>query len=133
MNSGAKEERMISRAIYKKAKKVAKKAVAVAKSMAYDTLYHRLESKEGQKEVFKLARARERITRDLGVVRCIKDKNGKVLSEEAEIKGRWERYFAKLLNVEVMEDSRSRENECRERRLDSRICGLISKTRLKRP
>jgi len=28
--------------------------------MAYDTLYQKLETKEGKKEVFKLARAREK-------------------------------------------------------------------------
>ena len=64
------------------------KAVAVAKSIAYDRLYHRLDTKKGEKEVFKLARARDRRTRDLGVVRSIKDKNGKVLSEDAEINER---------------------------------------------
>jgi len=62
--------------------------VTVAKSMAFDRLYHRLETKEGEKEVFKLGRARKRKTRDLGVVKCIKDENGKVLSEDAEIKER---------------------------------------------
>ena len=62
---------------YKAAKKVARKAVAIAKSKAFDRLYHRLGTKEGEKEVFKLARARERKTRDLGVVRCIKDEEGK--------------------------------------------------------
>ena len=36
----------------------------------------------------KLARARERKTRDLGIVRCIKDENGKVLFEDVEIKER---------------------------------------------
>ena len=34
------------------------KAVAVAKCGAYDRLYRKLETKEGEKEVFKLARAR---------------------------------------------------------------------------
>ena len=82
MNSGADGEKDIRRARYKKAKKVAKKAVAVAKSLAYDRLYQKLATKEG----FKLARARERRTRDLGVVRCIKDEDGKVLPEDAEIK-----------------------------------------------
>ena len=109
---------MISRARYKAAKKEAKKAVVVAKTLAYDRLYHILESKKGEKEVFKLARARERRTRDLGVVRRIKDENGKVLSEDAEIKGRWQRYFGRFLNGEVMEDSQSRKSECRERSLD---------------
>ena len=59
MNSGADGERDVSRARYKAAKKVANKIVAVAKSMAYDRLYHRQETKEGEKDVFKLATARE--------------------------------------------------------------------------
>jgi len=88
MNSGTKEEKEISRVRYNVAKKVAKKSIAVAKSTAYDRLYQKLETKEGKKEVFKLARARERGTMDLDLVRCIKDENGKVLSEDAEIKER---------------------------------------------
>ena len=91
MNCGAVGERDASRARYEEAKKAAKKAVAVAKSMAYDRLYHRLETKEGEKAVFKLARARERRTRDLGVVRRIKDENGQVLFEDAKIKERWQK------------------------------------------
>ena len=57
-------------------------------------------TKEGEREVFKLARVRERRTRDLGVVRCIKDEEGKVLTEDADIKERWQSLFAKLLNGE---------------------------------
>ena len=90
-----------------------------------------METKEGEKEVFKLARVRERRTMDLGVVRCIKDENGKVLSEDAEIKERWQRYFSKLLSGEAMEDSRSRKRECSERQLDPRVCGHISKDEIK--
>lgn len=86
-------KREISRGRYKAAKKVAKTAIAVAKNRAYDKLYRKLETKEGEKEVFKLARARERRTRNLGVVRCIKDENDKVLYEDAEIKERWHMYF----------------------------------------
>jgi len=130
MNSGTEEEREFRRVRYKAAKKVAKKAVAVAKNMAFDRLYHRLETKE-KKEVFKLARPRERKTRDLGIVRCIKDENGKVLSEDAEIKERWQRYFFKLLNGEVMEDSRSMGREYSERQLDLRMCGHITKDEIK--
>jgi len=89
MNSGADEKREISRVRYKATKKVAKKAVAVANSMAYDRLYHRLETKEWEKEVFKLARAKDRRTGDLSIVRCIKDENDNMLSKDAEIKERW--------------------------------------------
>ena len=99
MNSGTDKEREIRRVRYKAAKKVAKKAVAVAKNLAFDRLYHRLESKEGEKEFFKLARTRERKIRDLDVAKCIKDENGKVLSKDAEINERWQRYFSKLLNA----------------------------------
>ena len=119
INSIADGEREVCRARYKEAKKVAKKAVAVVKSLAYNRLYRRLETKEGEKDVFKLARARERRTRDLDVVRCIRDENGKVLCEDDEIKERWQRYFSNLLNGEGMEDSRSKERECGERNADS--------------
>ena len=71
INSGTDEEREIRRVRYKAAKKVAKKAMAVAKNLAFERLYRRLETKEWEKEVFELARARETKTRDLGVVRCI--------------------------------------------------------------
>jgi len=47
-----------------------------------------LETKKGEKEVFKLARIRERRTTDLGVMKYIKDENGRVLSEDAEINER---------------------------------------------
>jgi len=104
MNSRMDEELEFNRGRYKAAKKVIKKAVAVAKSGAYDRLYRKLETKEGKKEVFKLARAKERSTRDLGVVRCIKDENGWVLSRDEEIKGRWQRYLFRLLHGEASED-----------------------------
>jgi len=45
VNSETDEEKEISRVRYKDAKMVVKKAVAVAKSMAYDRLYHKLETK----------------------------------------------------------------------------------------
>jgi len=76
-------------------------------------------------------RDREIRTRDLGMVRCIKDENGKVLSEDAEISRRCQRCFAKLLNDEAMEDPRSRDRECRARRLDQHLCGAIRKDEIK--
>jgi len=86
MNSGTEEEKEISRVSYKALKKVAKRAIAIAKNIAYDRLYQKLGTKEEEKEVFKLARARERRTRDLGGVRCIKDASGKVLSKDTAIR-----------------------------------------------
>jgi len=99
--------------------------------MAYDRLYQKLGTKKGKKEIFKLARVRERKIRDLGVMRCIKDENGKVLTEDAEIKIRWKMYFSTLLNDEVMVDSRSRERESRDNLLDPHLDEPISKDEIK--
>ena len=105
MESRTDEEVEFNKAQYKTAKKEAKKAVAVAKNDAYERLYQRLNAKGGENEVFKLARARERRTRDLGSVRCIKDADGRVLVEDAQVQDRWRSYFYKLFNGERFEVS----------------------------
>ena len=46
-------------------KSKAKKAVAMAKGRAYDNLYARLETKEGEKELYRLARQRHRAGKDV--------------------------------------------------------------------
>ena len=48
--------------------------------------------------MYKLAKARERKTRDLNQVKCIKDENQNVLVNEGVIKERWNEYFTKLFN-----------------------------------
>jgi len=82
MESRTEEEVEFNKLQYKTAKKEAKKAMAVAKNKAYERLYQKLNSRGGENEVFKLARARERRTRDLSSVRCIKDEDGRVLIED---------------------------------------------------
>ena len=62
-----------SKKIYKEKKSKAKKAVAMAKGRAYDDLYARLETKEGEKELYRLARQRDRAGKDAQHVRVIKD------------------------------------------------------------
>ena len=65
----------------------AKKAVAMAKGCAYDDLYARLETKEGEKELYRLDRQRDRAGKDVQHVRVIKDKNGDVMvNSEAVLK-----------------------------------------------
>ena len=68
-----------SKKIYKKKKSKAKKAVALAKGRAYDDLYARLETKEGEKELYRLASQRDKAGKDVQHVRVIKDKNGNVM------------------------------------------------------
>ncbi|KAM1611225.1 hypothetical protein TB2_000020 [Malus domestica] len=83
---------------YRKAKQEAKKAVREAKLAAYDDMYKRLDTKEGELDIYKLARAREKKTRDLNQVMCIKDEDGKVLATENAVKDRWKGYFHNLFN-----------------------------------
>jgi hypothetical protein len=49
---------------YKMAKKTTKKAVSEARGQTYEDLYQRLGTKEGEKEIYMMAKIRERKTRD---------------------------------------------------------------------
>ena len=55
VGSRTDEQKEVNRVHYRIAKRGAKKAAAVAKNNAYEMLYQRLHSREGEKEVFKLA------------------------------------------------------------------------------
>ena len=71
-----------------------------AKGQAYDDLYQQLSTKEGEKDIYKMAKSRERKTRDVNQIKCIKDGTDRVLVKDDEIKGRWREYFDKLFNGE---------------------------------
>ena len=51
-----------------------------AKGRAYEDLYQRLSMKEGEKDIYRMARARDRKTRDFNQVKCINDE-GAALDE----------------------------------------------------
>ena len=57
--------------IYKEKKSKSKKAVAMAKGRAYENLYARLETKEGEKKLYRLARQRDRAGKDVQHVRVV--------------------------------------------------------------
>jgi hypothetical protein len=58
---------------YKVAKKAAKRALSEARGRAYEDLYLRLDTKEGERNIYKMAKIRARKTRDADQVKCIKD------------------------------------------------------------
>jgi len=64
-------------------------------------------------------------------VRCIKDEDGKVLYEDAEIKERWQRFFAKLLNGEELGVAGSRGREGSDKHINPRVCDNITKDEIK--
>ena len=72
----------------------------VAKGKAYDDQYQRLGTKEGEKDICRMTRIRERKTRDINQIKCINDGTDRLLVKDDEIKGRWREYFDKLFNGE---------------------------------
>jgi hypothetical protein len=50
---------------YKVAKKTAKRAVSEARDQMYDGLYQRLGTKEGEKDIYRMAKSRKRKMRDI--------------------------------------------------------------------
>ncbi|AQK67802.1 Retrovirus-related Pol polyprotein LINE-1 [Zea mays] len=83
---------------YRIAKKSAKRAVSRARGQAFDNLYQRLDTKQGEKDIYRMAKIRERKTRDVNQVKCIKDEANQLLVKNEEIKNRWKEYFNKLFN-----------------------------------
>ena len=51
----------------------------MAKGRAYDDLYARLETNQGEKELYRLARQRNRAGKDVQHVMVIKHENGNVM------------------------------------------------------
>ena len=97
--------------IYKEKKSKTKKAVAMAKGRAYDNLYTRLETKEGEKELYRLARQRDRAGKNVQHVRVIKDENSNVMVNSEAVLKIWKEYFEKLMNEENNRDPRTEEIE----------------------
>jgi hypothetical protein len=80
------------------AKKTTKRVVSEARGQIYDRLYQRLGTKEGEKDIYRMAKSRERKMRDIIQVKCIKDETEQLLTKDEDIKNMWREYFDKLFN-----------------------------------
>ena len=85
---------------YQRKKKEAKRAVAVARAEAARELYEKLETVEGQKKIYRIAKYRNKATKDISHVKQMKNGSGAVLRDEERVKERWKEYFENLLNEE---------------------------------
>ena len=83
----------------------------MAKGRACNNLFARLKTKEGEKELYRLARQRDRAGKDIQHVRVIKDENGNVMVNSEALLKRWKEYFEKLMNKENNRDPRTEEAE----------------------
>ncbi|KAI5104342.1 hypothetical protein C0J45_5968, partial [Silurus meridionalis] len=93
-----------SRQEYKEMQQQVKRGVAKAKEKAYEELYERLDTKEGEKDLYRLARQRDRAGKDVLQVRAVKDGEGNVLTiEEREMAVEFlTRLFNRILEGEKM-------------------------------
>ncbi|KAF7666398.1 hypothetical protein LDENG_00012110 [Lucifuga dentata] len=85
---------------YREMKRKVKVEVAKAKQRAYNDLYARLDSKEGETDLYRLARQRNRDGKDVQQVRVIKDRDGNVLTGEVAVE-----FLTRLFN-EILESER---------------------------
>ncbi|KAK3529466.1 hypothetical protein QTP70_031161 [Hemibagrus guttatus] len=83
-----------------------KREVSKAKQKAYNKLYTRLDTREGQKDLYRLARQRDQDEKDVQQVRVIKDRDGRVLTSEESVQRRWKEYFEELMNEENEREKR---------------------------
>ena len=59
-----------------------------------------MSTKEGEKDIYRMARTRDRKTMDFNQVKCIKDEREQLLVKKNGIRHRWQEYFDKLFNDE---------------------------------
>ena len=76
-----------------------KKAVAIAKENDYEDLYQKLDSTEGTDMIYKLAKTRNRRTKDISDSIYINDADGNILTDHEKIQDRWQEYFDELFNL----------------------------------
>ena len=103
---------------YKRVRKEVKREVAKVKNDMYEELYQRLETKEGEMELFKITKQRDRQGKDVHQARVIKNKDGEVLVEKQKVKQRWKEYFDNLLNQENPRERREIRMDGTERMVD---------------
>ena len=89
----------------------AKKEVAKAKNNAYDELHQELDSKEGERTLYRLARQRHQAGKDVQQVSMMKDKYGKVMTDEESVLGIWKEYYKGLMNEENERERRENGGE----------------------
>uniref|UniRef100_A0A7I4XVU9 Transposase n=1 Tax=Haemonchus contortus TaxID=6289 RepID=A0A7I4XVU9_HAECO len=75
--------------------------------MEMDALYEKFDSREGEKFVFSLAKARHRATQDIGVVKSVRNSEGATLRKPEEVRRRGKEYFDRLLNEEFARENSS--------------------------
>jgi hypothetical protein len=67
---------------YKVVKKATKRVKSKARGRLYDGLYQRLRTKEGEKDIYRMAKRRRMKMRDIIQVKCINDETKQLLTKD---------------------------------------------------
>ncbi|MCJ8749464.1 hypothetical protein PDJAM_G00176550 [Pangasius djambal] len=103
---------------YEELQRRVKSEVSKAKQEENDELYTRLDTREGQKDLYRLARQRDRDGKDVQQVRVLKDRDGRVLTSEESVQRRWKECFEELMNEENEREKRVEEVTFVEQKVD---------------
>ena len=85
---------------YGQKKKAAKRVVDKARRDMKANAYSKLDADGGKKMIYKMARDRDENSKDVKGGTVIKDRNGKLVTEQEAVLKVWESYFKELLNQE---------------------------------
>ena len=90
----------VDKMVYKTAKQNARRAVAIAQETQRREFARELDTEEGKKNVFRIAKQMANERQDVVGVNCLKDSAGKVVIDSKGIKKTWKDYMEKLMNEE---------------------------------
>ena len=100
MEEASDEEKTRLKQKYREKKKAANKAVAKARDDKQQELCDKIEEDGGKKLIFKLAKDRDRDSKDTIRTSAMKRSDGTLVTGAKQVLGVWEEYFKKLLNPE---------------------------------
>ena len=79
-------------------RKTGKIPVTKAKDLAYEDMYDKLNTTEGQTLIYKLSNTRKRRALDISDNFYVNDSRGNMLTEDGDIRNRWSGYYSGLLD-----------------------------------
>ena len=87
----------VDKEIYKEHRKTAKISVTKAKALAHEDMYEKLNTREGQTLIYKLANTKKRRALYITDNIIVNDSRGHTLTEDGDIRNRWNGYYSGLL------------------------------------
>ncbi|WKX94956.1 hypothetical protein Q1695_011868 [Nippostrongylus brasiliensis] len=81
---------------YQETRRAAKKAVVIAKAAHHDEVNRRLETRDGERLIYKLARTRQRQSEDVEKFHGVNDEHDQLVMDTKKVMERWRYYFEKI-------------------------------------